>query len=194
MFKFIVILAVFGCAYAFAPLTGKATSPALRMQFANGLVGNAGPELKNFDPLNFSDKSPEWVPWFREAELKHGRVAMLATLGYVVADVPLFKLPGDIHQVSSFEAHKVFVESGAMIQILLWIAVIEILTIPALRSFATSDRAPGDYSFDPLQLGKGAKLEKYKLNELKNGRLAMMAFSGIITQAALAGGKGFPYF
>ena len=54
----------------------------------------------------------------------------------------------------------------------------------------------GDYSFDPLKLGSGggAKLEKYKINELKNGRLAMMAFSGIITQAALNGGKGFPYF
>ena len=28
--------------------------------------------------------------------------------------------------------------------------------------------------------------------ELKNGRLAMMAFSGIVTQAALSG-HGFPY-
>jgi hypothetical protein len=31
------------------------------------------------------------------------------------------------------------------------------------------------------------------LKELENGRLAMVAFSGIITQAALTG-KGFPYF
>ena len=25
---------------------------------------------KNFDPIGFSERAPEWVPWFREAELK----------------------------------------------------------------------------------------------------------------------------
>ena len=39
---------------------------------------------------------------------------MLATLGYVAAE--FIQLPGDIHHVSSFEAHKVFVESGAMVR------------------------------------------------------------------------------
>lgn len=70
--------------------------------------------------------------------------------------------------------------------------LIEILTIPALLSLGKNDRAAGDYSFDPLRLGSKPKdLEKYKINELKNGRLAMLAFSGIITQAALTG-KAFP--
>jgi len=90
----------------------------MRMQFAGGLAGSDGPELKNFDPLKLSSKSPEWVPFFREAELKHGRIAMLATLGWITAD--FVKLPGDIHQVSSFEAHNVFVQSGALVQILFW--------------------------------------------------------------------------
>jgi len=86
--------------------------------FAGGLAGSEGPEMKKFDPLKFSEKSPEWVPFFREAELKHGRIAMLATLGWIVAD--FVKLPGAVHQVSSLEAHEVAVKSGAMIQILLW--------------------------------------------------------------------------
>jgi hypothetical protein len=34
-------------------------------------------------------------------------------------------------------------------------------------------------------------MERYKVSELKNGRLAMLAFSGIVTQAALYD-KGFP--
>jgi hypothetical protein len=38
---------------------------------------------------------------------------------------------------------------------------------------------------------KPANLEKYKISELKNGRLAMLAFSGIVTQSALYD-KGFP--
>ena len=112
------------------------------MEFAQGYLGANGPELKNFDPLRFAEKSPEWLPWFREAELKHGRVAMLATLGWIGAD--FVKLPGDIHQVSSFAAHNVFVQSGGMIQILFWCGVIELITIPALRNMETSDRAAGE--------------------------------------------------
>ena len=86
--------------------------------FAGGLPGAEGPELKTFDPLKFSEKSPDWVPWFRESELKHGRVAMLATLGYIAAE--FVHLPGEVHEVSSLAAHDVAVKSGAMIQILFW--------------------------------------------------------------------------
>jgi hypothetical protein len=43
-----------------------------------------------------------------------------------------------------------------------------------------------------LKLGKGAALERYQVAELKNGRLAMMAISGMLTQAVLSG-NGFPY-
>jgi hypothetical protein len=113
----------------------------MKMEFANGLAGAAGPELKNFDPLRFAEKSPEWVPWFREAELKHGRVCMLATLGWIGAD--FVKLPGDIHQVSSFAAHDVFVQSGALIQVLFWTGILEIICIPVLKNMETSDRIPG---------------------------------------------------
>jgi light-harvesting complex I chlorophyll a/b binding protein 1 len=98
----------------------KSTSSIQLNAFAGGLPGNAGPELKNFDPLKFSEKSPEWVPFFREAEIKHGRIAMLATLGWIVAD--FVKLPGDVHLVSSLDAHTAAVKSGALIQILLWLA------------------------------------------------------------------------
>jgi hypothetical protein len=145
--------------------------------------------LKNFDPLNFSENE-EWLPWFREAELKHGRVCMLATAGFIAQE--FFQLPGDIHKVSSVEAHNVFVGSGAMIQILGWIAVLEFITIPALYELKTGKHQPGDYAFDPLKLGQGANLKKYQTAELKNGRLAMMAISGIVTQAVLSG-NGFPY-
>ena len=76
-----------------------------------------------------------------------------------------------------------------MLQILGWISLIELISVPFydLRRKACSWR-----DADPLNLGKGAALEKYQIAELKNGRLAMMAFSGIVTQAALSG-HGFPY-
>ena len=42
-------------------------------------------------PLNLAEKYPENLAWFREAELKHGRVAMLAFLGFIVPDA--FRIP-----------------------------------------------------------------------------------------------------
>jgi hypothetical protein len=57
-----------------------------------------------------------------------------------------------------------------------------------------SGRVAGDFSFDPLGLGKDARTkERYQTNEIKNGRLAMLAFSGIVTQAALFPEKSFPF-
>jgi len=39
-----------------------------------------------FDPLNFSSNTAS-LNWYREAELKHGRLAMLATVGWVVSEL-----------------------------------------------------------------------------------------------------------
>lgn len=45
-------------------------------------------EGKYFDPAGLAAKQdPEVVKKWREAELKHGRVAMLASLGILVAEV-----------------------------------------------------------------------------------------------------------
>jgi len=47
--------------------------------------------------------------------------------------------------------------------------------------------------FDPLGFGKDPKnMADLQMKELANGRLAMFAFSGMVTQAVLTGGT-FPY-
>jgi hypothetical protein len=44
-----------------------------------------------------------------------------------------------------------------------------------------SDRQPGDFGFDPLNLAKDTtKLARRQLVELKNGRLAMLGLSGMV--------------
>ena len=131
---------------------------------------------------------------FVHSELKHGRIAMLATLGFVATE--FVKLPGDMHAVSSILAHNAAVSSGSAFQVLTAIAGIEFISCIAMKEmFAGSGRAPGDFSFDPL--GLSAKLDQKNkdvmaLKELENGRLAMVAFSGIVTQAVITQ-HGFPY-
>ena len=147
---------------------------------------NNRPELKNFDPLKFSEKSPEWTLFFREAELKHGRICMLATAGWIAADI----LGGPVLGVSSFEAHAASVSQGGLIQVLIWVSILEHISIVANRELGKG-REPGDFAFDPLGLGK-KDMKRMQISELKNGRLAMMAFSGIVTQAGF-GHTTFPY-
>ena len=45
-------------------------------------------------------------------------------------------------------------------------------------------QAPGDFGWDPLGMGK-KDLDTMKLKEIKNGRLAMLAFGGILHQQVL---------
>ena len=134
------------------------------------------------------------MPWSREAELKHGRAAMLATLGMVVPE--FVRIPGDAYSFESIpkviDAHDALPES--MIQIFGWISFLEACSFPALANMNEYDREPGDFGFDPLGLYPvDAERQKYyKLAELKNGRLAMIAIGGMVAGASVTG-HGFPY-
>jgi len=200
--KFALASTLFATAAAFAPVQNANVNSALNA-FANGYVGNEGPEPMpfapggtsiDFDPCGFAERAPEWVPWFREAELKHGRAAMLATVGFVVPE--FVRVPGDMF---SFEAVPKVIDahdalSDNLAQLFIWISLVEACTFPALANMNNYDRAPGDYSFDPMGLyptdPEAAK--KMQLAELKNGRLAMIAIGGMVAGASITG-NGFPY-
>ncbi|KAJ8598841.1 hypothetical protein CTAYLR_008543 [Chrysophaeum taylorii] len=146
-----------------------------------------------FDPLGFSEVFD--IKWLREAELKHGRICMLAWTGFVATDLGL-TLPGEMHKVSSVAAHDVATSYGAMQQLLLWIGFAETFSTIAVSQmmWEGSDREPGDFSLDPLDwAGTPEAKADMQLKEITHCRLAMFAFSGVVTQAVLTG-KGFPYF
>ncbi|KAJ8601206.1 hypothetical protein CTAYLR_003262 [Chrysophaeum taylorii] len=136
------------------------------------MIGDTG-----FDPLGIS-VIQEDLKYARAAEIKHGRIAMLACTGLVVKEyvtIPGYPSVGPIDAVGA-------VPLAANLQILLTIAVIELSTIDKIYG---DDGEPGDYGFDPSQLITG-KSDEYiaelKSKELFNGRLAMMAFIGMLVQ------------
>jgi hypothetical protein len=157
-----------------------------------GYVGDVG-----FDPFRFSDFVP--MDFLREAELKHARMCMLATVGFAAVDcgIRVFPVPEGYEGLTSVTAHDALVKNGAMGQIFLWMSFAEVFSLVAtIQMMSGSGRAPGDYGFDPMWFSKNksdAELEKMALKEIKNGRLAMLAFSGMVTQAVLTQGP-FPYF
>ena len=139
-----------------------------------------------FDPLGFSKKT-ELVPYFREAELKHGRLAMLAWVGMVAPD--FVRLPGEKFSFEavpvSIDAHDAFLgATGVNAQVLFWVSIVELCCAKKVFEWNSLEVA-GDYGLTSLFPSDEEGQKKMRTAELKNGRLAMMAFAGAVTQAAL---------
>jgi len=146
------------------------------------MVGDVG-----FDPLGFTGKYD--IKWLREAELKHGRVAMLASLGCIVQEfihLPFEATSNPVASEAFFQA-----PSGGLWQIFTVIGIIEHFSHGFKMSGSTmfsTGRKPGNLGFDPLNLGKNPTARaRYELAELKNGRLAMLAIGGIVHGSFITG-------
>jgi len=200
------LLSLFGAVAGFAPSTStsKATttlnaetlkaekSPAVPfLPFPENLKGYVGDDIA-FDPLRISDYFP--MDYLREAELKHARIAQLAIVGYITVDYGIVLHPLG-QGLSSSAAHNVMVENGVMGNMFVFIGLFEIVSWLAVSEMLQgSGRAPGDFGWGLQYLeGKTDKeIELLKYQEIKNGRLAMMAFGGAVTQSVLYD-VGFPY-
>lgn len=166
-----------------------------------------------FDPLKISEgKSEATVSRFREAELKHGRVAMLAALGVIVGEAVEFSTPlfGDkvvgpaIYQFQEADELTGYGFAAAIVGV---IAAIESYGITKgwetladknardPKDRTTSQLKPGyvngDLGFDPLGLApkNDADFAVMQAKELSNGRLAMIGVAGMLVQE-LINGKG----
>jgi light-harvesting complex II chlorophyll a/b binding protein 4 len=131
---------------------------------------------------------------FRECELIHGRWAMLACLGAIVAEATT--------GVSWAEAGKVELDGATYagfdlpfsITQLVWIEAIRVGGAEIYRNTELDPERrlyPGGF-FDPLGLASDNDPEKVfrlKTAEIKHGRLAMVAFAGYGVQA-LSTGEG----
>jgi hypothetical protein len=153
------------------------------------------PGDRGFDPLNFSsDKNS--LEWYRSAEIKHGRLAMLAAAGWPLAELLDKKLAYAVHlkPLLVFQDRVPSVLNGGLSRIspIYWAAVLGVATmIEAYNAFETNEAKqkgeeviPGDLGFDPLGLfGTTDEDKKFKLEaEIFNGRLGMLAVTGFAIQ------------
>lgn len=153
-----------------------------------------------FDPLGISTgKAEARIKYYREAELKHGRVAMLAALGFPLAEVfhPLWG--GNIDEPSyiAFQATPLQRFWPLVLLVLSWIEIstaIETFKPPGEAPWTLKDDyASGDLGFDPLGLKPKtpAGLREMQTKELNNGRLAMIGIAGMVAQELVTGSKLF---
>jgi hypothetical protein len=163
------------------------------------MAGITGP-LGFFDPVGFTtDKSEGKIRFYREVELKHGRLGMLAALGFLVGENfhPLFGGNIDAPAYLAFQQTPLQTFWPLVVTA---IAILEIYSVFTFNSPAggepwsiRSDHVPGDLGFDPLNLKPTdpEELKTMQTKELNNGRLAMLAAAGMILQEYATGQKLF---
>jgi hypothetical protein len=120
---------------------------------------------------------------------------MLAIVGYITVDLGVIVHPLGAG-LTSATAHNALVEKGVMGNALVWIGIVELVSyIGVAEMLQGSGREPGYFGLgtDSLKGKTEAQINKLKYQELKNGRLAMMAFGGAVTQSVLYD-VPFPYF
>jgi len=159
------------------------------------MAGSTAP-IKNFDPLDLATSgSEETLLWFRAAELKHSRVAMLATTGYIVQGSGIH-FPGMLSHDVSFESLSgmkpldawAAVPDAGKAQILLTIFIAEMIS-EAKGTHYTKGGSYPTIVFPPIDFsGVNAEtMSKKQDSELNNGRLAMIAIMSFIAANNIPG-------
>ena len=168
---------------------------------AAGLNGATAPFPEGLDILGFCNGiDGASLQRYREAELTHGRVSMLATVGFLVGEqVEGSSFLFDAQVTGPAVNHFQQVPTPFWFAIGATIAIAESTRVQkGWQDPGQSDKLfllkdgyqPGDLEFDPLGLGKGKsaeELEELALKELNNGRLAMIAISGMVAQELVDG-------
>lgn len=195
-----------GSAAAFAPASQtKAVNTVAQMSLED--IGGATAPAKNFDPLRLSNLGgDDTLAWFRAAELKHSRVAMLATTGYLVQATG-FHFPGMLSDNVSFESLSTMnpfdaweaVPDAGKAQIIGTIFCAELYTESKGVHYTKGGPLPEvvfpKFNFDNIDADV---LATKRCRELNNGRLAMIAIMSFIAAnniegsvPALAGNPAF---
>lgn len=132
--------------------------------------------------------------YMRAAELKHSRLAMLAVVGWPLAEMLQSSLPFGALAFTDGRAPVLTNGLGAYTPFMLLVfgvaGFFELQSVDDVYqtylSPPTKKYVPGDFGFDPLGLEDKVPFDQ-RSNEIYNGRLAMLAITGFAVQEALWG-------
>merc|ERR1719231_1401149 len=147
------------------------------------LAGDMG-----FDPLQIAD-SPDKLAWYREAEVKHARLAMLAAFGWPISELTNFG------NLLTKEGRAPSLLNGGLGEVngVYWGAVVALAIYWEAQGLdkqygKKEDYLPGMLGFDPL----GADSQGMRAAEITNGRVAMVAITVFALEEALTRAPIFP--
>lgn len=174
----------------------KEMSKALPFAQRPKLLDGSLPGDVGFDPFGFGGADKVSLLNMREAELKHGRLAMLAAVGWPLAELWDRDIAGFLGlepALTSTGASPSLLNGGLdKIEPDYWVIVAAIAGLAELANKETKDEKgkayiPGDCGFDPLGLMPQDKegMMAMQTKEVKHGRIAMMAILGYAVQEAL---------
>eukprot|EP00541_Cyclophora_tenuis_P007457 CAMPEP_0116555128 /NCGR_PEP_ID=MMETSP0397-20121206/7983_1 /TAXON_ID=216820 /ORGANISM="Cyclophora tenuis, Strain ECT3854" /LENGTH=249 /DNA_ID=CAMNT_0004080381 /DNA_START=107 /DNA_END=856 /DNA_ORIENTATION=+ len=221
--KCAILFSLATVATAFAPAKTGSAKTATQLASAKAeleaIAEKANPIIKFYDPMNLAEAdfydmgNDATIGFLRHSEIKHGRIAMFAFVGYIVQSNFVFPwaqtLAGDAHPSPDLspEAQWDAVPEGAKWQIFVVISMLEVWDEigGSILPHYTKGRKPGQYPgfdvfrdnvhpvlnlFDPFnlssKLSEEAK-EKKLIAEINNGRLAMLGIFGFLCADTIPG-------
>ncbi|GAX29597.1 light-harvesting complex I chlorophyll a/b binding protein 2 [Fistulifera solaris] len=180
---------------AFAPHNSpaaqwKRSTQSFSSMDRDSVLDGSYPGDRGFDPLGFSKSKPALYQ-YRQAEIKHARLAMLAAVGWPVSELLNPKIAEYFHLSPTVD------ETGCAPSILngtlnkinpifwiAWVLAASWIESYGLSRIKTANALPGDLGFDPLGLyPRDEAGQRYmQLAEIRNGRLAMVAITAFVFQ------------
>lgn len=124
---------------------------------------------------------------YTQVEIKHGRVAMIATMGYIMPEI--FRFPGCEafkHGLGALES----IPLEGWVQLFALVGAHEVLVKPREGGLGPSDFGLGTELLDGID---DEELERKQTSERNNGRLAMIAIMGLMVQDGMFGEPPLTY-
>jgi hypothetical protein len=224
MMKTFILASIVAHTVAFVPNNGHARSSSLGESKADleNMAKKLNPLIGFYDPLNLTE-SALWgtsneftIGWLRQSEIKHGRVAMMAFIGYVVQSnwhfpwaMTLSGMAFPSTELSPPEQWDALPLASKM-QIILFVGFLEFYGELSERPGSTSGQLhytkggqPGKYPtfdaiphpvpfnlYDPFGFSKNMSEETKERRlraEINNGRLAQLGLFGFLCAQTIPG-------